>query len=323
MDEIQALGDVFKLRPEVFLQGLAALGNVRASDENKLKEQTLANQYAEQANPLRIRSLDLQNQGADTTNQINTRKLSELKEPTKVDWKQAPQVYSGLAAMAETMGNNPAALAALKQQAGPYWLPHMDQWAPGSHAANFNTMANKLIEHDTKYRTALDRQGSSNEGAAEVARIRAASAEKVARISAEARKSIAAAVAEAKKQNSPKTLEALQARYEQLASEAKDEDVYNTYKALAAEVANRRITEKFDAARIRSEGNPDLSKLAKPIPTTPKAPLPAAPDIPRAASGAAAPVKYNSDTEVREAFKAGKLTREQALQILRTQFGHN
>jgi hypothetical protein len=46
MDEMKALSDVFNLRPEMFMQGMRSLENVRQSDQQRLQQQELANQQA-------------------------------------------------------------------------------------------------------------------------------------------------------------------------------------------------------------------------------------------------------------------------------------
>lgn len=57
MDELRALADVYKLPPQAFLQGLGAVERTRQNDMATLQQQFQANEFAQQANPMRLQQL--------------------------------------------------------------------------------------------------------------------------------------------------------------------------------------------------------------------------------------------------------------------------
>ena len=65
MDELRALADVYKLPPQAFLQGLGAVERTRQNDMATLQQQFQANEFAQQANPMRLQALQ---QGIDQHN---------------------------------------------------------------------------------------------------------------------------------------------------------------------------------------------------------------------------------------------------------------
>lgn len=214
MDEMKALSDVFNLRPEMFMQGMRSLENVRQSDQQKLQQnelanqqQTLANQFAQENNPIRINQarFGLMKDRAMYPGDLaeSQAKITKAENAGNYTPEQVPAVLTQAAAYAGSAGaQTPGIHGAMRKMLKNAYIPEiMDQWTPQQFAQNLPKMLQSYTANLPKNDQAMRLQESKDAAARDREQMKTDRAESVARIAASAKKN---AVAKAPKD--PKSL---------------------------------------------------------------------------------------------------------------------
>lgn len=232
-------------------------------------------------------------------------------------------------------------LAGAKQALGPMWRPEFDNMDIKDLERVLNDGGAAMQQAGNKYRMMMDNTNAKGDVAKEVQSMKNASAAEVARI----RASVARELGNLKSESLPNREKVLGGIQQQLLNMPDDDprkDILNSaYHQLRAEI----FEEKLKVAMASKVGNPEIGAVAnipvtpppKLAPPPPRAPVPPAGPVPvpqpqpqpapMPAQPAATPppvpggMNFVNANEVKSAVKAGKLSREQALEILRKQFG--
>jgi hypothetical protein len=204
MDEMKALSDVFNLRPEMFMQGMRSLENVRQSDQQRLQQQelanqqaTLQNQFATEMNPIKADQarFGLMKDRAMFPGEMATSQGQVRKERDAGNYTpdQIPAVLTQAASFATSPGaQTPALHGAMKSILRNAYIPEiMDNWTPQQFGENLPKMLESYSKLLPKNAAALELQGSKNDAASAREQMKTDRALSIANIAKSARNNAA------------------------------------------------------------------------------------------------------------------------------------
>jgi len=287
MDELRALADVYKLPPQAFLQGLGAVERTRQNDMATLQQQFQANEFAQQANPMRLQALQ---QGIDQHNaqlpgmfadtqlkQDSARKSREtlpgtIEETNRgFDEKRSADNFKRLTSVVQAYGQAggmlsqvpPAARHAYARQmlGENYRAEIFDQIPP----EQLPQMLGKMSEEGSKYAQKAQLEAQKQALLMQRDERKALNSRALAQF----RASVAGARAEAAKRG-PNSLGAYVAQLRAAAMQETDPDKADILRDEANTVAQQMSAAAIATATARSAGNIDPGAAAgmatKPIP---------------------------------------------------------
>lgn len=234
MDEMNQLAQLWKLPTGAFLQGMGAMENARAADDEALKQSQLKTMFSQQNDPQRLREQDLQNQtleaqlpGVVANSSLNQdrAKFSKATNDTAIDdflksskdkvgaqhlkrLTDATQAY-GLAGGAMNSIPPAARHAYARQMMGEFYNPELfDRVPPEALPKMLQTMASESTTFSQKVQAKLQEQAALAQYRSQLQAQKDAAAGERARVLAAAK----AAVKQAATTKDPATLEGLAVR---------------------------------------------------------------------------------------------------------------
>jgi len=348
MDEMTQLAQLWKLPTGAFLQGMGAMENVRAADEEALKQQQLKTMFTQQNDPMKLREQGLQNDTleaqlpgvvANSSFYQDRAKKSRATVDTEIaDFIQAskdkigPAQLKKLTDASEAYGRAGGAMSAIppaarhayaRQMMGEFYNPALfDQVPPEQLPKMLTGMAEQSQMFSSKVQAKLAEISTKAQYAQQLQAQKDAAASARAEVARQLK-----AVTEANKQKKdPTTFEAAAVWAQKQAMMETDPDKRQQLLEFAQEQIRLKDELAKNAATARATGALDMgaatgqpTRQSGPTPQLNLTPAPATADR---ANRQAAPVKYTSDAEVKEAYKANKISKEEAAKLLREQFGY-
>ncbi len=321
MDEMNQLAQLWKLPTGAFLQGMGAMENVRANDDEALKQQQLKTMFSQQNDPQRLREQDLQNQTleaqlpgvrAQSSMYEDKAKYSKATNDTAIDdflksskdkvgaqqlkrLTDATQAY-GLAGGAMNSIPPAARHAYARQMMGEFYNPELfDRVPPEALPKMLQTMASESTTFSQKVQAKLQEQAALAQSRAQLQAQKDAAASERASALQEYKLKLKQVSDSNQKSNNPKTFEAAAVWAQQQAMNEPDP----AKRAALVEFAQQQITLKnqlaVNAGAARKPGELDTG-AATGMAVVPPGPVPQVKPIgppassPQAASAPAAAV---------------------------------
>ena len=285
MDEMNQLAQLWKLPTGAFLQGMGAMENVRANDDEALKQQQLKTMFTQQNDPQRLREQDLQNQTleaqlpgvrAQSSMYEDKAKYSKATNDIALDdflksskdkvgaqhlkrLNDATQSY-GLAGGAMNSIPPAARHAYARQMMGEFYNPELfDRVPPEALPKMLQTMASESTTFSQKVQAKLQEQAQMGALRMELQARKDAAAAERARITAAARSALQKAAAT----KQPNTLEAFAVQMRAKAMEpGLDIEVQQQLHEVANEALKMKDQLAKNAAAARGAADPAIAGAA-------------------------------------------------------------